>query len=529
MRSDISNAKGKIMLEKTCGSSKKIYFISTVLSIYVILIGVGVPLIVRDKYFDILVTKYYYYCGFTILMMGIVALYTVVPTLKMSFLKRKVFSRTNFNKFTLADYAVMIYYLTAIISTVTSDYLYESFWGNEGRFTGLFLMTWYVASYFCVSRLWKYNKHYIDLILGAGMLVCLFGITDYFRMDIFHFKVDMLPNQWDIFTSTIGNINTYTAYVGMIVAISVVLFTMSDQKKSLILYYVSMVIGFFAIIMGVSDNAYLSLGALFGFLPLILFRSKRGIFRYFVVLVTFFSVIQCIDLINSHFGDKVLGIDGAFTAIKFDGLNYLLIALWAAILIWYFVRKNKTDEEDRCGNTFRNIWIFVIVIISLGLLYLLYDCNIAGNSDRYESLKNYLFLNDDWGTHRGYIWRNAIEHFEQFSLWKKVVGYGPETFGLVIMRATTNNPYNQIFDSAHNEYLHLLITVGIVGLGAYLVFIIANIKRGFTYKKRTPYIIAMNFAVICYSVQAFVNLNVPVVTPVFWLLLSMISARTMEE
>jgi hypothetical protein len=518
------------MLNDIYNDSKKKKITLLILNIYVFLVGVGVPLVVRDRYFDILVFKYFYYSFCTITMLALLLIYalTVGRANTLKYYKEFKLKRV-IQKLTIMDLAVILFLLIAIVSTMTSEYVYEAFWGNEGRLTGLFLMIWYVTSYFCVSKFWKFRKWYVDLFLAVGIIVCLFGITDYFKMDIFHFKIDLAPEERNIFTSTIGNINIYTAYVGMIIAMATVLFAMSDRRKVIVLYYVCMVIGFFAVIMGVSDNAYLSLGPLFTFLPLALYKKKGGIFRYFVVLSTFITVVQCIDWINNYFGNNVLGIDSAINLIlKFEGLHYLVLASWTVILLWYFVKSNLLNLEKNYGVIFRNIWISLLISSFIILLYILYDCNINQNSAKYGGLKNYLLFNDDWGTHRGYIWRNGIEQFSKFSLWKKLVGYGPETFGLLIMRATANNPYKQLFDNAHNEYLHLLTTVGIAGLIAYLVFIGAYIKNCFSFKKANPYLIAMNFAVICYSTQAIVNLNTPIVTPVFWLLLGMGRAIMLE-
>lgn len=510
--------------------SERNSFISVVLGIYVLLIGVGLPIIVRNGYFDILVVKYYYYCACTILMLILTAAYFIIKGKDKSNSYKSVSIKHFMKKMTPIDYSVIAFILVAIISTFSSDYLYESFWGNEGRFTGLFLTTWYVASYFCVSRFWNYNKRYIDLILGAGIFVCLFGITDYFKMDIFHFKVYMLEGQRPSFTSTLGNINTYTAYVGMIVAIAVVFFIISNQIRQTIWYYLCVIISIFAIIVGVSDNAYLSLAALFVFLPLGVLKIKNGVFRYFIVLTTFFSIIQCVDWINYYFKENVLGIDSAFNIIiKFEYLHYLVFGLWSVVVAWYIINRSGILNAKDFRNIFRHIWLGSIVLLFLSILYILYDCNVLNNSERYRGLSSYLLFNDDWGSHRGYIWRNAMECFIELPLWKKIVGYGPETFGILIMNKVVNNSYKEVFDSAHNEYLHILITVGIAGLVAYLSFIFSYIKRCISYKNKDPYIIAVLFAVICYSTQAFVNLNLPIVTPIFWLLLGIGAAITSEE
>lgn len=522
IRMEYLEVKGKTMLGNTRGNSRNADLLSIILGIYVVLVSIGLPLIVKDKYFDILNVKYYYYCFCTIAMVVAVSICFLMTDGKLELL------RSPRNR--VIDCAVLIYYFITIISTITSDYLYESFWGNEGRYTGLFLTTWYVTSYFCISRFWKYKKYYIDLILGAGMLVCLFGITDYFKMDIFRFKILMVEEQKSIFTSTLGNINTYTSYVGIIMAIATTLFVTAQEQKRIILYYLCMIISFFAIIMGVSDNAYLSLAALFGFLPLYIFSDKRGIQRYLIVLATFFSIVQVIDWINIHFEDTVLGIDSVFNMIvNFGLLPYLLVVLWGLSTLWYVVDRIAQTGPRVYGNKFRYIWLVLIFIIFFSALYALYDCNVLKNTGRYGKVGAYFIFNDEWGSHRGYIWRNTMEQFKEFTLWKKLVGFGPETIGILLMRKTYGNPYNEIFDSAHNEYLQLLLTVGIAGLVSYVIFILSYIKMCFDQKRDNNFIIAIVFGVICYSVQAFVNLNLPIVTPILWLLLGLGSARSLEK
>lgn len=505
-------------------------FLSTILGLYVILIGIGLPLVVKNGYFDILVVKYSYYYICTIFMSLLVLGYFIkVIARQPSVFFEKISLKRILEKCTIVDYSILIYLIVSILSTITSDYRYESFWGNEGRFTGLFLIFWYVVSYFCVSRFWRVKGWYIDAILAGGIIVCLFGITDYFNLDIFRFRVNVIQEQKMIFTSTIGNINTYTSYVGIIMAISSVLFTTDRTSKSMLWHYVCVVISFLAIIMGVSDNAYLSLGALFAFLPLYLFKSRKGIRRYTILLATFFLVIQCVDWINSYYKDVVLGTDGIFTVIADSGaLIYVVLGLWGLVVLWYLLEYIRKDKYKEYGNIFRYIWVVFLLLIMLFLIYILYDCNILNNTERYGSLNGYLLFNDAWGTHRGYIWRNAIECFSKFSLWKKLIGFGPETFGILLLNQTKGNPYNEIFDGAHNEYLQLLLTIGIAGLTSYVIFILSCIKRCLSRKIDNPFAIALAFGVICYSVQAFVNLNLPIVTPVFWLLLGMGTARSMK-
>lgn len=501
-------------------------FLSLLTGIYVVLISLGLPLVVKNKYFDILVTKYYYYCACSITMFCILAVYFIIHNNNMH---DKGIKKRILKSLSLTDYFVILFYIIALLSTITSDYVYESFWGNEGRLTGLFLITLYVLSYFCVSRFLHFKSKYIDLILVSGIIVCLLGITDYFNLDILKFKALMLVEQKDYFTSTIGNINTYTSYVGIIVAISAVLFATSMEVKKIPFYYMSMVIGLFALIMGVSDNAYLSLAALFTFLPLYLFKDKSGIKRYIIVIATFFSVVQAISWINEFFENQVLHIDSSYkfiTEIKI--LPLLAIALWGLVLFLHLSDLKKDGKKSEYGNKLRYIWLILLFFVMIVIIYVLYDCNINGNSNRYGSLSSYLLFNDQWGTNRGYIWRNAMECYRNLSFWKKLVGCGPETFGILMLQRTAHNPYNQVFDNAHNEYLHLLTTVGFLGLVSYLGFLLSLLIRGIKRNMDNPYILAALFGIVCYSAQAFINLNLPIVAPILWLLLSFVSAKCIE-
>lgn len=112
-----------------------------------------------------------------------------------------------------------------------------------------------------------------------------------------------------------------------------------------------------------------------------------------------------------------------------------------------------------------------------------------------------------------------MECFSDFSPIKKLIGFGPDTFGIILLDKTQNNIYGEIYDTAHNEYIHYLLTVGIVGVTSYIIYLCSFIVNGVRICKKNPIVIAIVMAVICYSVQAFVNLNLPIATPIMWMLL----------
>ena len=81
--------------------------------------------------------------------------------------------------------------------------------------------------------------------------------------------------------------------------------------------------------------------------------------------------------------------------------------------------------------------------------------------------------------------------------------------------------YGEFFDSAHNEYLQYLVTVGLAGLAAYLALLATSVCKMIRSAGKHPYVMAIAFAIICYAAQAAVNISVPIVTPVMLMLLAM--------
>lgn len=515
---------------------------NSIISFFLLVLVTVFPLIVHNSYFDILETKYMCFYLTVLIMLGVLLLAGLI----MLFIDMKEFQGAHakelFGKlkpnrwkytFSIADMAVFIFWLASVVSTLQSEYLYESFWGNEGRYSGLFLITLYVVLYFIISHFWRMNTWMFQCFLVSSLAVCLLGISDSFYMDLLHFRTHMKQDQFVIFVSTIGNINSYTAYVSVFMGLTTAMFTTAQNLRSSIWYYFCMVISFFAIILGSSDNAYLALGALFAFLPLIVFRKRTGIIRYFITLATFATVIQCIDFICQSIPDKVSGPESLFKVlVNLPGLPLLVIGLWIISgIIWYFFTK-KEHTVSSSETHFLKACKILVALGFLAVFLLLIDANILGHGARYGSLSTYLVFNDQWGTSRGFIWRKSLELFSHFPLSHKLFGFGPDTFGILTTKSAFKEMIavtGQIFDTAHNEYLQYLLTIGPIALIAYLIFLINScqhmaryvLKAFTTESTAVPYATGCLFAVICYGFQAFVNLNLPIITPFLWITLSM--------
>ena len=65
-------------------------------------------------------------------------------------------------------------------------------------------------------------------------------------------------------------------------------------------------------------------------------------------------------------------------------------------------------------------------------------------------------------------------------LWRKLVGYGPGMMHQAVeaWAGDAMTPRMATFYAAHNEYLEQLLSTGILGLAAWLAFVVSSLRRG---------------------------------------------------
>ena len=154
-------------------------------SVYIVAILVIFPLAFYNYYFDILDVKYMFYYGSVILLTVVILItafvYMYIDARDYQWENtRCIFKHFRRRPLRIADWAMIFFMAAVSVSTLQSDYFYESFWGNEGRYTGMFLILLYFVSFFIVTRFLKFKRWYLDIFLAAGMVVCLIGILQFF-------------------------------------------------------------------------------------------------------------------------------------------------------------------------------------------------------------------------------------------------------------------------------------------------------------------------------------------------------------
>lgn len=504
--------------------------ISKLASVYVVFLFIAFPLFVHDMYFDIMNDKFYLFWVSCAVVTGasliITLIYGLTDLAKDHGRGVKAFFReflpANIRRhLSLPDCFFILFMVISILSTVLSEYPYEAFWGQYGRYQGLFLWIFYGALYVLISRFYRAKRWHFDLFLLVGVILSLWGCLDYIGADPLGWRAAIGdPSFRYDFSSGIGNVNSLTAMLALYMSAAAVMFIdqpMADfrGKCRKALYGLALLITFTAVIMSASDNGALAVGALLFVLPFYAWKNRQGTLSYLAAAALFMLAMYGTGSITAWVHEANAAAQAAggsfFLDIMPEGKwgvllmlsnkQTLLMAELFVILCFigvfmYFLdfsayQKKRKEvlggyhfedymTEDT-GKASRIVWGLLGLSALIGLIWLFYDANTGGHPEWYQNYSKFFIFNDRWGTNRGYNWKLIISYFAMLPLFRKFIGAGPETYGVytgIRDYYTMLEEMNETYDSPHNEVLQYLFSVGIIGTIGYYGMVISAIFGG---------------------------------------------------
>lgn len=129
-----------------------------------------------------------------------------------------------------------------------------------------------------------------------------------------------------------------------------------------------------------------------------------------------------------------------------------------------------------------------------------------------------LFDVSTWPHERTEIWQDSLRLIAA----RPVVGYGPDTFGLVFPSlqtgdwGLTSSGIRQQIDKAHAETLQIAATQGLLGLAAY-IFILATFASAFWNGRKRPAAWAVLGALVAYQATIQFNFTAMAAAQPFWI------------
>lgn len=411
--------------------------------------------------------------------------------------------------------AVLSPYASSLNSAGKSAVIFGS-----GRYDGLYVLALYGAvfalSYFFV----RFDYKCVLLVGAVTLIMSIIGILQLFGINAFGlYPADIYTGYYAEFISTMGNIDFMSALMSMFLPLVFGCFLSVDgSRKSEAFLLICFFVGGFCLIKTDVQSGMIALLVTAALtLPLSL-KSKRSLAKALVFLQMSTALIwlcNCFDLSKGEGTTVVQFCINAKLTIAAAVVIFLLLAL-------LILQRKKGLSKKVLSKLPCALFIFEGAALLLLAAYMYFLFTPADRDNALNQLYALLHgsLSQSSGSGRGGIWKYSF----LMGLERPVLGHGQGCYKLAMDNFSARVGYtyytsrNASLDAAHNEFLQLFCTGGILGLlsyaGAFASLIARSIKRRFSGK----YTVCLLSAVVGYLVQSFFTFSIVEVAPVFFML-----------
>ncbi|MBQ7624705.1 MAG: O-antigen ligase family protein [Clostridia bacterium] len=466
----------------------------TVYDIYVLLMFLVFPLFILPAgYKNITGAKYAFFAAATLLF----AAFRLVFAIKAG----KKGCRFSLSP---SEICVVLFFIASCLSAVLSPFG-ASVLRGMGRQEGLYTVTLYCRCFFILSRR-RFKPLYVLFLEASSLIFALITLVQLLDKNPFGFY----PSGYyyyaaaDVYTAsfagTIGNVGVASIFISVCVPLFFASYLDPDTKNPS-LPFVSALL-FFILLYTDADAGKVAVAAALSYVAVACGNAEN-----FKKLCRFLSLHACAAALNELIARKYV-YPRIYFSLSFSA-RFFAYAFAAALLFGLSFIKIKRVK------LFIVISLAVIILASLVFVYF-----YRGESGVLFEAREILHGNVDesFGSSRIKIWKECLRLFKERPLF----GGGPDTLrgriGTVFERTSdiSGELIRRSVDSAHNEYLNVLVNTGIFGFLPFLSLVFFSLSS----KEAVP-----KAAFLGYAVCIFFNFSVCITAPFFWMFAAFLSSK----
>lgn len=382
----------------------------------------------------------------------------------------------------ITDLFVLMFGFVVILSFFSSRYQDEAVYGAAGWFMGMATELGFVLLYFLIAHGWRRRKWIPMLFLPVSAVVFVLGYLNRFGI----YPIHMTSARPD-FISTIGNINWYCGYLVTVFFSGVYLLWKADFTdkwvKGLLMAYVA--VGFASLVTQGSSSGILTMMVV---LLLMFFWSvadSRRMQSYLEIVFILSAVCLITCVIRLLAPGAITYSEGTTDMFTLSPLPLLMAAVSGGL--WYWV-KNMSARKKYPEKVFRRLSKIVLIAVGAGagifLILLILNTVLPKGLGPLAEI-SFLKFGPGWGSNRGTTWRAGVMCFLEQDTWHKMVGVGPDCMAAFLYNDGSEKLLNLVngqfgnlrLTNAHNEWLSMLVNVGLLGMISYVGMMITAIVR----------------------------------------------------
>lgn len=457
---------------------------------YVSLMFIVHPLLVHNGFFDITRTKY---DCFEYLTLAFIAAMCVPAAL------RRECPQPDARAGAFCVFAGMLILSSLLMRGTDGIWL-----GENNRYQGVLANILYAAAGIVLCRYGRAGRSVRAAMLTGFAFVSVLAVVNHLGYDTLGFIGRLRSADRGRFISTLGNVNFFSAYVVLMLPVCASLALRERSTAKRVGLLVLSVVGLWAAMAGRCESAVLGLAVAVLFMPVMHGDDCMALRRYPLMVTGCAVALRIYSLVSARCGAGLSVLTRAITSPA-----SVLTVSAAGMGLWLLLRR----RDDKTVLKIRKLCcVALAVLVVLGCAFMVL-ANTALRDSLDGVLASYAVIDDDWGSDRGKIWKSFLEMFASATPLQKLIGGGA---GCALEWDMSQRIFNDaVTDAAHNEYLNYLLTNGILGLGAYLAFLLLTARSAM--KSAVGRCLFTGCA--AYAVQAAVNIAQPISTPLFFLML----------
>ncbi|MCH5344202.1 MAG: O-antigen ligase family protein [Acetatifactor sp.] len=501
------------------GGNGRKEFLGIVCDLYIIAILAVLPLYTGGTYYLIGDSKYFIFRNVSLFCLGIWLLLTLGAGVWRVLTRRGwEWWKTTATGSSIVDIAMISYSVCVLLSALQSAYTKTAWLGYRDWYMGAVSQLFFVGIYFFISR--NYSGSKISIYLGEAALlsVALLSFANRLGIDPLRLFAGYTERDWEYshMLSTVGNINWLCGYMGVAIAFPLAGYLGSENKLRKVVLFCVSAAGMALLMLQGSDvgialtAAAILICLLIGQLPL--YRRHLKTFSQRGALLAAVTAL----LIGTI--GQMMRLRGTIQAMPADSpLQGRLTwgGWWVISILFFFLCILMQVVPER------------ILRLSMGAVSIVGMLSALGGAVWY--LTGHPFT-DSWGSSRGSLWAAAWRGFREAGWLQKLIGAGPDCFAEYIYRIMPSWEVSQIegfwegsiYANAHNEWLTLLVDVGVLGTAAYLGIFLGALKR---YRG----MLLAVFALVLYGVNSLVSFQQVLNAPVLFVALGLCEYRLRRE
>ena len=384
-------------------------------------------------------------------------------------------------KLSMIEKSCILLTIIAFISTVFARPITRAVWGDMGTFMGLFSFILGLLTLLILVRSYVDFKPLIKPIIFINIILFSLNLIHTCGIDIFNLHQGIARRQYYDYLGTMGNVNWIVGYLSVMFILTFYQY-MNDESNNNILNSIYMIILCINIHLVHSDAIYLALacGALF----LIPYVCKKRSYLLKTLIIVIVYGIGGLVLNLSPFASFRANISG-ISAMMLNPSILLTILIITSMLFAYIYQSKQTNYRYLC--------IGLEVIVISALLWVIVDL-----------VSSYLSYNYYWGNNRLNTWVKSLYYYKHYyTNMNQLFGVGPDMLYYVYDELSV--AYGATLINAHNCFIQVLLSLGIIGLLAFIGLIVSVIytvyKKGLYGKPYFSYFVAL----VAFFAQSLVN------------------------